>query len=320
MKGFLKFCGATIVILLVAGLVMIGVGTTSGGWKNMGQLVSEVSKGKISFENGITISDKNLADLGIVIEQNAIFDIEDSDMFHKDYEIWKDDVKKTKVTDEQMEKLNLELGGCQFELKFSEDESYYVAYEGKGKSQAYTKGDELYVKVLNNNSTSLGTGENSCILYVPKGVVFDNVDLDLGAGKVNLDTLETKELKLDLGAGQVLSKGLQAEELKVSVGAGDVSLQDADLEKVKIKVGAGNCSIQGEIKDEVDAECALGNITLKLLGEEKDFDYDCDCVSGNITIAGEEYTGIAKEMKVDNDAEKKMDLECAMGNIEVEFQ
>lgn len=320
MKGFIKFCGATIAILLVAGLVMIGIGTASSGWNNMGNLVSEVSKGKISFENGITISDKNLTSLGIVINDNLILDIEDSDMFHKDYEIWKDDVKKTKITEDKVDKLNLELGGCLFEIKLSEDEAYYVAYEGKGKGQAYAKGDELYVKVINNKAGSLGNGENCCVLYVPKGVIFDKVNVDLGAGQVNLDALETKELKLDLGAGQVLSKGLCAEELSISVGAGDVSLQDAKLEKVKIKVGAGNCEIQGDIREEVDAECALGNITLKLLGEEKDFDYDCDCVSGNISIAGKEYSGIAKEINVDNEADKKMDLECAMGNIEIEFQ
>jgi hypothetical protein len=64
----------------------------------------------------------------------------------------------------------------------------------------------------------------------------------------------------------------------------------------------------------------MGNITMQLEGEEEDFDYELDCVTGNLRIGDTEYSGLASSREVDNNAIKKMDLQCAMGNIEVEFE
>ena len=90
--------------------------------------------------------------------------------------------------------------------------------------------------------------------------------------------------------------------------------------EVKIEVGAGNCSIEGDVSEELKADCAMGNITLKLEGKETDYDYELECVSGNLKVGETEYSGLAKETKVDNDADRELDLQCVMGNIEVEFE
>ena len=320
MKKFVRFCGVSILTLIILGAIFMVIGISTVGWDSMGELVSKLSDGKISFEDGIRVEDEGVLDFVNKLNSNAIFDIHDSTMFDKGETVWKGDVKKTKVAKDSIEDLDLEIGGCLFEVKESEDDAYYVEYEGKGKSQAYAKGDKLYIKVLNTDSINLD-GDNNCFtLYVPQGAVLGKADIELGAGQMKLDALQVDDLKVELGAGQIVSNNLQVSNLAVSVGAGDFTLKEAKLGEVKIEVGAGNCSIEGDVSEELKADCAMGNITLKLEGKETDYDYELECVSGNLKVGETEYSGLAKETKVDNDADRELDLQCVMGNIEVEFE
>lgn len=299
MKKLMRFLGLMIGIFLVGGIVLVIIGWQMVGWQGMGQMVSEVSKGKVSFEDGVKI--EFLDKFGAVLDKNALFHIGDSDMFTDGKEVWKGDVEKTKVASGSVEDWSLELGGCEFVVERSEDESYYVEYHGKGKSQVYTKGDELFVKVLNSSSIDFEKEENCFTLYVPTKAELKKVEIELGAGKASMNDICAKEVKIQVGAGELV-------------------LEDAEFEKVKVEVGAGRCAIQGEVNDDIKAECAMGSLELKLKGEEEDFDYDIEAVSGSISVDNKEYSGLAKEKEIDNDADKKMELECAMGSIEVRFE
>lgn len=299
MKKLTRFLGFLIVTLLLGGIVLVIIGWQMVGWQGMGQMVGDISKGKISFEDGVKI--EFLDKFEAALDKNALFHIGDNDMFTDGKDVWQGNVEKTKVTSDSVADWNLELGGCEFVMKSSEDESYYVEYRGKGKSQAYTKGDELFVKVLNSSSIDLEKDENCFTLYVPVKAELEKVEIELGAGKAVVNDF-------------------RAEEIKIQVGAGELILEDTELEQVKVEVGAGRCAIAGEITGDVKAECAMGSLELKLKGEEKDFDYDIEAVSGSVSIDNQEYSGLAKEKEIDHDADKKMELECAMGSIEVRFE
>lgn len=299
MKKLMRFLGLMIGIFLVGGIVLVIIGWQMVGWQGMGQMVSEVSKGKVSFEDGVKI--EFLDKFEAVLDKNALFHIGDSDMFTDGKEVWKGDVEKTKVASHTVEDWNLELGGCEFVVEPSEDESYYVEYRGKGKSQVYTKGDELFVKVLNSSSIDFEKEENCFTLYVPTKAELKKVEIELGAGKASMNDICAKDVKIQVGAGELV-------------------LEDAEFEKVKVEVGAGRCAIQGEVNDDIKAECAMGSLELKLKGEEEDFNYDIETVSGSISVGNHEYSGLAKEKEIDHDADKKMELECAMGSIEVRFE
>ena len=127
-------------------------------------------------------------------------------------------------------------------------------------------------------------------------------------------------MEIDLGAGQVVADRMQAEKMNVSVGAGEIILKEAQLKDVQAEVGAGNCEISGTITGNVDAACAMGNLNFVLTGKEAEFNYDIQCVTGNITVGDEEYSGLAQEQSIDNGAEKTMEVECAMGNVEILFE
>lgn len=320
MKKFIRFCVTAIITLVIVGAALVGIGIYTVGWDEVANLAAEISDGKIDLKDGVHIEGENFSKIGDFLKNNAMFDIHDSSMFDKKEEVWNGEVKKTKITEASVKDLQLEIGGCLFQIKQSEDMAFYVEYKGTGKSQAYMKDDVLFVKALNANSIDFTEKENCFTLYIPKDVLFDETELQLGAGKMQLDNLQAKKMKIELGAGQILAKDFEVSELEMKVGAGEIDLEEAKLGEVKIEVGAGNCTIKGSVNEKVEAECAMGNITLKLKGKEEDFDYELECVSGNLKVGDMEYSGLAKGTEVDNDADKKLDLQCVMGNIEVVFE
>lgn len=320
MKKFTKFCGTTILTLGVVGLILVAIGIHTVGWDRIAEMVEEASDGTIQFKDGFQFKGESFSKIGEYLGMNAKFNINDASMFDKSEEVWQGNVKRTKIADMQIRDLDLEVGGSCLCIVQSDDNAYYVEYEGAGKSQAYTNGDELYVKVLNTSTLDYSEKENRFTVYVPKDAQLEDVIIELGAGEMKLDGLRADEMKIEIGAGQIEADDLAANDMKISIGAGDLNLQSAKLGKAKIEVGAGNCTIQGTVSEELKAECAMGNITLKLEGDEEDFDYELECVSGNLKVDGTEYSGLSNSKEVDNDASKKMDLQCVMGNIEVEFE
>ncbi len=320
MKKFTKFCGTMIIALGIVGAILVSSGIYTVGWDKVSELVEEASDGTVHFKNGFNFEGEAFTKIGEHLKIDAIFDINDSSMFDKSEDVWKGKVKKTKIADSHIKDLKLEAGGCFLRIKQSEDDAYYVEYEGEGKSQAYVNGKDLYIKVLNASTFDFSEDENCFTLYVPKDAHFQDADVQLGAGEMNLDGLHADEMKIELGAGQIVAEGFTADDIQISVGAGDINLQGAILGAVKIEVGAGNCSIEGYVSEDMKAECAMGNITLKLENDEKDFDYELECVSGNLKVGDKEYSGLSSSKEVDNNAIQKMDLQCVMGNIEVVFE
>ncbi len=323
MKRFFKFCGSLVLILVLAGLVFAGIGYFTAGPGAVNNMVSNLTNGKVNLNwSGVSVDLNGLnMNLNNMLDSNSRYDIDDQNMFDKNYDIWEKSVKKTQITtNDQVKELNLELGGCEFVLEESGDDGFYFEYNGTGKSQAYEKDNALYVKVLNTVEWTANNNGGTVILYVPEKMTLNEVEVNLGAGEMELDGLKAEQMEFALGAGQIHAKGLQANTLEVSVGAGDIELEKAVLKNVDVQVGAGNFRLDGEVSGNVSAECAMGNITLKLAGSETDFNYDIECVTGNIAIGGDEYSGLAQEKSINNNASKNIDLECAMGNVDVMFE
>lgn len=325
MKRFFKFCGTLVLILVLIGIAFVGVSYFTTGPESITKMVSDFTDGKVNLSwSGVNVNLSGMdIDLGKVLENNSRYAIGDQNMFDKDYTIWEKSVAKTQIdgaTDESITNLNMELGGCEFVLEASEDDCFYFEYDGTGKSQAYEKDGKLYVKVLNTVAWTVNSNSGTVILYVPNEIALGTVEVSLGAGEMELDGLKAEKLVFELGAGQVHATGLQADHMVVSLGAGDIKLAKATLKDVEAEVGAGNFEIEGAVSGNISAQCAMGNITLKLDGNENDFNYEIECMTGNITIGKHEYSGLAQEQSINNNASKSIDLECAMGNVEVSFK
>ena len=177
-------------------------------------------------------------------------------------------------------------------------------------------------------------------IYLFDGV--SKLDLSIRTGELYLKEYNGNEIKVEVSGkdrekvrvgqegdtlvlesiGRVLDDDFYAKKLKVSVAAGEF-LNDGAVtaEKADISVGTGNVDLDNLNVQKLEADCGIGNIDLDINGKELDYDYEISCSAGEIDIGDSSYSGIGHEKKISNPgASGKMDLDCGVGNITVDFE
>lgn len=302
MKKFLKGCLIALGILFVIGLLLCFIGKAYGGEDEFKNLMFD---GKFNIQ---------LGDGTIGIKQ---FDIGDVDSFDKKFEISTGNVEK-KVLAENCESIDIEIGGGELTFLPSNDEKVYIEANGVGKFQAYSEDSEVKIKSL--KTTDMIVGEIT--VYLPENLRLEELNLSVGGGEIDMKQVEiyADDIDIELGAGMVEADYVECRKIEVEVGAGQAVLHNIVTETMAASVGMGDITMSGDIKKSLDVECAMGNADFELAGEEEDFNYDVECAAGNIDLGDSSYSGLAMERTIDNGAVKNCSLECAMGNISVDFE
>lgn len=316
MKKFLKGCFITALICLVLGVALVVIVALVGDKEKIAEEIYNLTDGKVEIHMD------SWNDFGIHIsgDWEGRYDINEASVFDDGHEVWEGDVKKTQVNQEDVDALEIHVGGNSLEVKVSEDDYYYIEQKGEGKLQAYEENGVLYVTAIMNNVIFGNQPETNIILYVPKDTELEKLDVELGAGTIKASDLNGKEVEFDLGAGYIQWEALNADVLKIEMGAGKVVTTNAVLGDLEVSLGAGDCRVQGELQGNVKVDCAAGNVSLECVGKETDFNYDLSCTAGSIQVEKERISKVNEEKKIDNNASKTMELSVSAGNIEVEFE
>lgn len=125
----------------------------------------------------------------------------------------------------------------------------------------------------------------------------------LGAGNVQgtpiNDTLvEADELDLEIGAGRMSLEGVIAKQMDVDCGTGEVELTDVTVQ-------------------DTDIDCGVGRITIEVNGNQKEYDYQVDCGIGQVIVGDASYSGLGSSKQIHNNGDKYMDIDCGIGEIEI---
>ena len=220
MKKFMKGCAWTALILIVVGFILAFVASTVKGAEVIHRVVDTVTDGRVQLNLsglgnfGVSIAEgaeeltdemlEGLEDLEVLEgwESNVNYDIDESMIFADGFEVFSGDVNKTFAGAGLLE-LNIEVGGCKFRMEESPDSDFHVEAENTKKFQGYVSGDTLFIK------GTMKTGSNSeIVLQVPAGFTFDRINMELGAGAMELGEMFAKELNLEVGAGQITAESL----------------------------------------------------------------------------------------------------------------
>lgn len=316
MKRFMKVCAVAALIMIVLGAVLGIVGSSAVGRDAISSVVDKVTGGRIKVFGGSGWG--LLPEIQIGGADMAGFNIGDSSMFSRDYEVLAGDVEKY-CPGSGIRNLKVEVGGCHFETKKSEDGSVYLEAEKTRKFQGYVEGDTLYVMATAGAGISW-LKDARVVLYLPEEYEFGEVEVDMGAGEMKFDRLEAEEASLEVGAGRIVLNEVYARNLEISVGAGQIELKEMTVGHLDAEVGMGEFLAKGVISGSVEAECSMGNIEMEIEGRKEDFNYHLEGSMGNIDLDRESFGGFAEERDIDNHAEKTMQVECSMGNISIRFR
>lgn len=117
-----------------------------------------------------------------------------------------------------------------------------------------------------------------------------------------------------------IPEGFRFEETELNVGAGDVQIENLDTKNLEIECGVGSIDLSGIIRGNADLDCGVGEIRMSLAQKEQDFDYNIDCGVGEISVGSMDFDGLGAERKVNNGASQKINVDCGVGSINITFE
>lgn len=95
---------------------------------------------------------------------------------------------------------------------------------------------------------------------------FKEIEIDAGAGSIEINNLNTLELSLDLGAGKVTIDNLNVtNEISVDGGAGEIKLNNSNLNNLDLDMGVGKCTINSSLTGNSDIDAGVGELNLNLI-------------------------------------------------------
>ena len=302
----MKFCFVLALVLIIVGGMFYMLGRRAGGRQDMNDLLKEIGGDWVDFD-----WEDSIDFVG--------YEIDDASMFSESYVVWKGDVERQMVAQGSVGELNLEIGGSIIEIKDSPDGNIYVEGESVGKMQAYVEGDVLYIKSVRPANLADEIKNSSIILYLPEECSLRRLDLSLGAGQLKLKNRVVEDMEVSVGAGQLLLTDVTLNTLEVSLGAGELRAQDVTVLSLDASIDMGNMDFTGAINESAEISCSMGNVNMDLEGNQEDFNFQLNCVAGNMEIDGERFSGAAMDRYIDNGAAKYMEINCSMGNVDIKF-
>lgn len=329
MKKFMKVSLMTAGVLGAVGIIFCLIGGLVSGHNFMVALKNDAYMEKRfgAVEKVFEGIEKGLGAARVEMEINGISDSHHSEPdsltvngqksadngYDNDYHIEAGDIRE----------LDLSLGAGTFTIseKDETDGLIDLYVRGKGDVDFYVKDNSLHVEGFKGNKLLIGVGEmdNQITLRIPKGMGFDEIDLEIGAGSMDICNLKARELDANVGAGELIIDKAEITSFSAEIGAGQLSACEMYVWEADVEVGLGSLSYVGAIEQELDAQCGMGNMDFQLKGNEKDHNYEIECSAGSIQLNGWEISAMAAEKYVNNGAASTFELSANMGNITLNF-
>lgn len=126
--------------------------------------------------------------------------------------------------------------------------------------------DKLVIK--DNRKNIFNNKNNDVTLYIPADLLFERVNIEMGAGKLDVEQVELNNVRLDLGVGKVIINSKLTGKNTIECGIGEVDLNlnlPLDSYKLKLEKGIGEITLNGKkVKD--DASIGKGINTVNVEG------------------------------------------------------
>jgi len=199
---------------------------------------------------------------------------------------------------EEVNNLNIDMSYATIEIQETDEEIIYMETTDEGKDKVTLDGDTLKLESRGNKND-----EHIVVLYLPADLSFEEIKIDVSAGRAAVNDLTAEQIKIEVGAGEFTGDGvLSAEEADFSIGAGTMDFAYLDASEAKIGVGAGSVS---------------GTLT----GSQEDYEIKLECGVGSLQVGTTDYSGIAHKETVNADhGERQLKVECAVGEVDLQFE
>ena len=153
-------------------------------------------------------------------------------------------------------------------------------------------------------------------LTVPRGFVFDEADIETGAGKVTIDSLSADILDITLGAGKATVENLVANSrAEIEGGTGMLTVNGGSLNNLNLEMGVGSLTFKSRIEGNSSLDLGVGEAKLILLGNREDYCIELDKGLGEARLEGESM----RDDSVYGAGSNRLSIDGGVGAVNIEF-
>ncbi|MFP3155247.1 DUF4097 domain-containing protein [Lachnospiraceae bacterium ZAX-1] len=230
---------------------------------------------------------------------------------------------------EKVKSFDLEINGGKIVIEETQDEEIGVEVEYRSIFGSFTRNikselDNHTLKICDTNKRKWIRQKNAYVtIRVPEGIQFNRIDMEIGAGVIQLDTsLHAKDIHIEVGAGELISKKVQLtadKSLNLSVGTGNVSLYHAAANKMKIHNGVGETKVKEATAQKISINNGVGNVDIRVSGKESDYSYKISAGIGGVEVGDGNHFGFGADKVIKNDASNDVEIESGIGAVKLSF-
>ncbi len=182
-------------------------------------------------------------------------------------------------------KLNLEIDIPYSNLKIVTGNEYRI--ESNNKDLIINEDDKaIYIK---DNKKLFRNKSNNITIYLPKDKEFNNIDIESGAGKVEIERLIANNLSFDLGAGvTTISELVINNSANIDTGAGSFTINGGSINNLDLDMGVGDATINSVLMGNNKINSAIGRLNINLLDSIDNYTFNFNKGIGEIRVNNKE--------------------------------
>jgi hypothetical protein len=156
-------------------------------------------------------------------------------------------------------------------------------------------------------------------ITIPNDFIANELSLSLGAGELKADAIVGDRISIELGAGSCrVYQVIARESLSVDVGAGSMEINGMDVKDLNMSCGAGRIFAEGRITGNGDVDCGVGEITLDLIANPDLYHFTVDCALGQVRINGD-YYNFSTSINHNKMADYTFNVNCGIGKVNLDM-
>lgn len=207
-----------------------------------------------------------------------------SDIFNNDKIKLSDDLEIIELVNTEIKDLEIKLDTTQIVFKIGDELKIETNNQKiKVEENAYK------LKLQENNNWFFKRGNSQLVITVPSSYLFDLVNIESGAGKINIENLSAKTLNLNLGAGKVVLSNLNiSDNAKINGGAGSVTVSSGIINNLKLDIGLGTFTLNSRLTGNNKIDAGIGTLKINLSDSINNYRIKASKGIGNIKLNSED--------------------------------
>jgi hypothetical protein len=182
-------------------------------------------------------------------------------------------------------KLNLDIELAYSSLKIVTGEEYKI----ESNNEELKISEDENTIFIKDKKKLFNTKNRSVTIYLPDDREFNNINIEAGAGKIEIERLKGNNISFDLGAGlTVIDELYISNSADINTGAGSFTIKRGNINNLDLDMGVGDTLINSILKGNNKINSGIGKLEINLLDSIDNYTFDIDKGIGEIRINNKE--------------------------------